>query len=111
MNRFCRQPRYPGNKSRGPEVLRPRLTTGLPLSALGRLAAARHAEIGPTLRAVTSAVPLNRAVDHRPSLKRPRSMAGQTAPAIANLSLFGDRDGACEARIADSDAKNTRYVS
>ena len=31
----CRQPRYPGKSPRGPEVLRPRLTTGVPLSAVG----------------------------------------------------------------------------
>ena len=42
-------------------------------------------------------------------------MAGQTAPAIANLSLFGDSDSdsdrVCEAQTADNDTKNIRYVS
>jgi hypothetical protein len=33
--RNCRQPRYPGRSPRGPEVLRPRLSTGVPLSAIG----------------------------------------------------------------------------
>lgn len=40
----CRQPRYPRKKFRGPEVLRPRLTAGLPLSAFGPKAAVRSFE-------------------------------------------------------------------
>jgi len=37
----CRQPRYPGRSPRGPEVLRPRLSTGVPLSAIGLAPAMR----------------------------------------------------------------------
>jgi len=40
-DRNCRQPRYPGRSPRGPEVLRPRLSTGVPLSAIGLAPAMR----------------------------------------------------------------------
>ena len=41
VGKNCRQPRYPGRSPRGPEVLRPRLSTGVPLSAIGLAPAMR----------------------------------------------------------------------
>jgi len=41
----CRQPRYPGKNFQGPEVLRPRLTAGLPLSAFGQKAAVHFSKL------------------------------------------------------------------
>jgi len=46
---LCRQPRYPGNDFQGPEVLRPRLTAGMPLSASTLWVAVLPVVAGPTL--------------------------------------------------------------
>jgi len=53
----CRQPRYPGRDFRGPEVLRPRLSAGMPLSASALWAAVLPVVAGPTLRCDRSSSP------------------------------------------------------
>ena len=49
-SRNCRQPRYPGRSPRGPEVLRPRLSTGVPLSAIGLAPSMRTSVVRSALR-------------------------------------------------------------
>jgi len=50
IGRNCRQPRYPGRSPRGPEVLRPRLSTGVPLSAIGLAPSMRTSVVRSALR-------------------------------------------------------------
>ena len=66
-NHRCRQPRYPREFSRGPEVLRPRLAAGLPFSAIGRLAAAQVPEHRTGAGTVICAVTRNPGLNHGPS--------------------------------------------
>jgi hypothetical protein len=75
--RDCRQPRYPGRSLRGPEVLRPRLTAALPLSATG-LSPALEAVVLPNRRRVLA---VGRRIHNlrirRATLHRGRSMCLQ----------------------------------
>lgn len=54
VGKNCRQPRYPGRSPRGPEVLRPRLSTGVPLSAIGLAPAMRTSIVRSALRRIAA---------------------------------------------------------
>jgi hypothetical protein len=74
--------------SRGPEVLRPRLTAGLPLSAIGREAAVRREELDRHRSHSLLGSPTSRG-RHSP-VRRVRSMVIRARGTSANLSQIGD---------------------
>ena len=73
---------------RGPEVLRPRLTAGLPLSAFGPKAAVPLIRVGPTPSGCPAVVPPSRS-HHRPVRREP-SIDTRTTGTSANLSHIAD---------------------
>ena len=109
-NHRCRQPRYPREISRGPEVLRPRLAAGLPFSAIGRLAAAQvpvhRTGAGTVICAVTRNPGLNHGPSHSATEVCARTLDGQRA----NVSPIGDKQvtGPSAASIGSGDCGEPR---